>query len=156
MPATAFSALNSLLILSQTPVDSDIGIRYGMENEGLLTKSLSYKATRDTATHTNHRKYEVTHVKSNPKFVITVDADITLLAGALAAKHPGTPIHKAYVLDFYPEIAHGFSDAVGYFIYDDIDTGSPQGDLNTGKFSLTWFAPPTNTSQLVAAPSAPD
>ena len=155
MPATTFSALNALLILAQVPCDSDVGVRFGMENQGLLVKSISYKPTRDKKTKKNHRDYEVIHVMTNPKLVLTVDADISLMAGALAAKHPGEPIHKNYVLDFYTEIAHRFPTAPGYFIYDDVDTGSPAGDLNTGKFSLTWFAPPTNTSQLVAAPVAP-
>jgi len=155
MPATTFSALSDMLIHSQSSVDSDVGLRYGMEAQGLLVKSISYKPSRDSTSHKNHRGYEVIHVKTNPKLVLTVDADITLLAGALAAKHPGAPIHKNYVLDFYPDIAHAFSAALGYFIYDDVDTSAPAGDLNTGKFSLTWFAPPSNTVQLVSAPTTP-
>lgn len=155
MPATPFSALSDYLIHAQVPVDSDVGVRFGMEAQGLLVKSISYKPSRDSTSHKNHRGVDVIHLKSNPKLVLTVDADITLLAGALAAKHPGAPIHKNYVLDFYGDIAHAFSSTVGYFIYDDVDTSSPAADLNTGKFSLTWFAPPTGTVQLVSTPSFP-
>jgi len=155
MPASTFSALSDLLIHSQVAVDSDVGVRFGMEAQGLLVKSISYKPTRDTTSKKNHRGMEVIHIKTNPKLVLTVDADITLLAGALAGKHPGAPIHKNYILDFYPDIAHGFSAALGYFIYDDVDTSAPSADLNTGKFSLTWFAPPSGTVQLVSAPSVP-
>lgn len=155
MPATPFSAAHALQIHSQVPIDSDVGIRFGMENEGLLVKSISYKPTREKKTHKNHRNFDVAHVMSNPMIVLTVDADVTLLAGALAAKHPGTPIHKNYILDFYPDVAHGFTTNNAYFIYDEVETASPQGDLNTGKFSLTLFSPPVNTSQLISAPSAP-
>lgn len=155
MAATPYSVAHAINLHAQCPVDSDVGVINGMENEGLLVKSIGYKPTRTTNWHKNHRGFDVVGVMTNPKLVLSVDADISLLGGALAAKHPGRPIHKSYVRDFYPALAHEFTDANGYFIYDEVDTGSPAGDLNTGKFSLTWFQAPSNTCQLVAAPSAP-
>jgi len=155
MAATAFSALTTLIAFAQTPIDSDFGVRYGMENQGLLVHSIGYKPTRDKTAYSNHRGADVVYIGKNPKLVLSVDADITLLSGALAALHPMTPIHKNYVLDFYPEIAHGFSTALGYFIYDEPDTSSPAGGLNSTKFTLTWFAPVSNTSQQAAAPATP-
>lgn len=155
MAATLFSALNALLIHSLTPVDADVGIRYGMEAVGLLTKNISYKPTRNVSLHKNHRAFDSVRVYNNPQLLLSVEADITLMAGALAAKHPGEPIHKDYVLDFYEEIAHRFPVTPGYFIHDEPETGSPQGDLNTSKFNLIWFTPSAGTSQHVAAPVAP-
>ena len=155
MAATAFSALTTLIAFAQTPMDSDFGVRYGMENQGLLVHSIGYKPTRDKTAIKNHRGADLIYIASNPKLTLSVDADITLLAGALAALHPMTPIHKNYVLDFYPEIAHGFSSALGYFLYEDPDTTSPGGGINSTKFTLTWFAPVANTVQLAAAPTTP-
>lgn len=155
MSATPFSVAHGLSIHSQVPIDADVGIIHGMENEGLLVKSISYKPTRDKKSKMSHRGQNVVHIFSNPQLTLSVDADITLLGGALAAKHPGTPIHKDYVRDFYPAVAHGFTDDAGYFIMDGIETSSPQGDLNTGKFDLIWLQPANDTAQLVAAPTAP-
>lgn len=156
MPASPITTAAALFIHSQVPMDSDVGIRYGMENSGLLVSSIGYKPSREKEVHTNHRKARAVVTYATPNLVLSVDAKVLQLSGRLAAKHPGDAIHTGYVQDFYEGIAHGFEfSATGYWLYEEPDTGSPQGTLNTCKFNLEWFDVPDTTVELVSGAVAP-
>lgn len=146
----------ALILHAMLAMDSDIGVRYGMESAGLLVQSIGYKPASEKAVHTNHRKARAAVVYSTPNLQLSVDAKVLRLAGRLAAKHPGDAIHQGYIQDFYPDISHGFTfSAAGYWLYDEPDTGSPAGDLNTCKFTLEWFDAPDNTVSVITGAVAP-
>lgn len=142
----AFNPVKAVTYNFQVPVDQDIGLRFGAEAQGLLVKSVGYKPSREAVKKQNHRKFVVGHIFTTPEMVLSFDAEILQLAGALAGMHPGQPVSKSNVADFFPDIAHGFdqTDPNGYFLAENVDTNAPPGDLYAAKFDLRWF-PSANT-----------
>ena len=150
---SAFDPIKAVTLHSQVTVDSDIGLRYGAESQGLLVKGVSYKPTRDVKKKYNHRGHKVMNIQTNPEMVLGFDAEVLQLSGTLAALAPGEPINKSNVQEFYSGIGHGFNTAgTGYFIAGGIDTGAAPGDLFAAKFDLEWFPLPDTTTNLVTAP----
>lgn len=155
MPA-AIATAAALIVHSTKTVDADIGIKYGLPGTGLLVQSIGVKASREKEVHLGHRKERVAVIYATPNIVFSVDAKVLQLSGRLAAKHPGDAIHPGFVQDAYPEIGHGFTfSSPGYFLYDEPDTGSPQGSFHTCKFNLEWFAAADTTVHVADGAVAP-
>lgn len=145
MPAVAFNttaaALSAVLIQSLVPVDSDVGIRYGMTSL-LMNNPIQVKPARERNVKTNHRKAKVMSLSVNPTITLSIDSDITKLDGPFSTLHPGSAIDIALIQNYYAAMSHGFpTDAANWFELMTPDFTMPPGDLCTTKFDLELWTP---------------
>lgn len=150
----AFDPIKAVSVNISVPVDSDIGLQYGLESQGLLVKDITYTPTRDNKVKKNHRDFTVGHIFTNPMLKLGVNAEVLQVAGVLAMLHPGEAVNKSNMPEFFAGVDHGFGASnSGYFIADGISTQAMPGDFYQAKFDLTWLpATPDTTTNIVSPP----
>ena len=145
MPTTAFSAtaaaVAAILAHSLVSVDSTVGLQYGHDGL-LLSNGIQVKPARDRKTHRNHTDLEVLSISTNPMITLSFDAKVTLVAGSMSAKHPGTAIAVSTIQNYTSSISHGFpTDSGNWFELMEPDFTMPAGDLFSTKFNLRLWCP---------------